>query len=91
MKAIDDHTFQVTLIQPVPYLVKMTPHNAMKPMYKDTVEKFDEKWTLPVNYVINGADKLKDWVVNERIVLERNPEYWDNAKSIINNVAFPPI
>ena len=49
------------------------------------------KWTLPANYVSNGAYKLKDWIVNERIVLERNPEYWDNAKTIINKVTFLPI
>ena len=38
VKAIDDHTFQVTLSEPVPYLVEMTPHYAMKPVYKDAVE-----------------------------------------------------
>ncbi|AHG18279.1 peptide ABC transporter substrate-binding protein [Chania multitudinisentens RB-25] len=91
VKAIDDHTFQVTLTEAVPYLVDMTPHYAMKPVNKETVEKFGEKWTLPQNYVSNGAYKLKDWVVNERIVLERNPEYWDNAKTIINKVTFLPI
>ena len=42
VKAIDDHTFQVTLSEPVPYLVEMTPHYAMKPVYKDAVEKFGE-------------------------------------------------
>lgn len=30
-------------------------------------------------------------MVNERIVLERNPEYWDNAKTVINKVTFLPI
>lgn len=81
----------MTLSESVPYLVEMTPHYAMKPVYKDAVEKFGEKWTLPANYVSNGAYKLKDWIVNERIVLERNPEYWDNAKTIINKVTFLPI
>ncbi|MGL6019205.1 MAG: ABC transporter substrate-binding protein, partial [Gibbsiella quercinecans] len=91
VKALDDHTFQVTLSEPVPYLVEMTPHYAMKPVYKEAVEKYGEKWTLPQNYVSNGAYKLKEWVVNERIVLERNPEYWDNAKTVINKVTFLPI
>lgn len=91
VKALDDHTFQITLSEPVPYLVEMTPHYAMKPVYKEAVEKYGEKWTLPQNYVSNGAYKLKEWVVNERIVLERNPEYWDNAKTVINKVTFLPI
>jgi oligopeptide transport system substrate-binding protein len=55
------------------------------------VEKFGEKWTQPANIVTNGAYKLKDWVVNERMVLERNPQYWDNAKTVINQVTYLPI
>ncbi|MNO93759.1 Periplasmic oligopeptide-binding protein precursor [compost metagenome] len=91
VKAIDDHTFQVTLTEPVPYLVEMTPHYAMKPVNKEAVEKFGEKWTLPQNYVTNGAYKLKDWVVNERIVMERNTNYWDNAKTVVDQITYLPI
>ncbi len=42
------------------------------------------KWTQLGNIVTNGAYTLKDWVVNERIVLERSPTYWNNAKTVIN-------
>ncbi len=42
-------------------------------------------------FVGNGAYKLKDWIVNERIVLERSPTYWDNAKTVINQVTYLPI
>jgi len=91
VKALDDHTLQVTLSEPVPYFVKMLSHTSMKPVYKPAVEKFGDKWTLPANYVSNGAYKLKTWTVNERIVLERNPEYWDNAKTVLNQVTYLPI
>jgi oligopeptide transport system substrate-binding protein len=30
-------------------------------------------------------------VVNERIVAERNPRYWDNAHTVINKVTYLPI
>ncbi|MFV8112015.1 ABC transporter substrate-binding protein, partial [Enterobacter cloacae complex sp.6700816] len=39
----------------------------------------------------SGAYKLKDWTVNERIVLERSPTYWDNAHTVIDQVTFLPI
>jgi len=58
---------------------------------KAAVEKFGEKWTQPANIVTNGAYKLKAWVVNERIDLERNTNYWDNAKTVINQVTYLPI
>lgn len=91
VKALDDHTLQVTLSEPVPYFVKMLSHTSLKPVYKPAVEKFGDKWTQPENYVSNGAFKLKTWTVNERIVLVRNPDYWDNAKTVLNQVTFLPI
>ena len=63
----------------------------MKPVKRDVVEKYGDKWTLPQNFVGNGAYKLKDWVVNERIVLERSPTYWNNKETVINKATFLPI
>ncbi len=91
VKALDDYTFQVTLTEPVPYFYKMLFHTSMMPVNKGAIEKYGEKWTQPANWVGNGAYKLKNWVVNEKIELERNPEYWDNKKTIINKVTYLPI
>lgn len=91
VKAIDANTFEVTLSEPVPYFYKLLVHPSVSPVPKSAVEKFGEKWTQPTNIVTNGAYKLKDWVVNERMVLERNPQYWDNAKTVINQVTYLPI
>ncbi|HCC7173632.1 TPA: oligopeptide ABC transporter substrate-binding protein OppA [Citrobacter freundii] len=91
VKALDDHTFEVTLSEPVPYFYKLLVHSSVSPVPRAAVEKFGEKWTQPANIITNGAYKLKDWVVNERIVLERNTNYWDNAKTVINQVTYLPI
>ncbi|WEF29927.1 oligopeptide ABC transporter substrate-binding protein OppA [Klebsiella aerogenes] len=91
VKAIDDNTFEVTLSEPVPYFYKLLVHPSVSPVPKAAIEKYGEKWTQPANIVTNGAYKLKDWVVNERIVLERNTHYWDNAKTVINQVTYLPI
>jgi oligopeptide transport system substrate-binding protein len=91
VKAIDDNTFEVTLSEPVPYFYKLLVHPSVSPVPKAAIEKYGEKWTQPANIVTNGAYKLKDWVVNERIVLERNTHYWDNAKTVIDQVTYLPI
>ncbi|OTA19968.1 periplasmic murein peptide-binding protein precursor [Xenorhabdus beddingii] len=91
VKALDDHRLQVTLSQPVPYLVDMLSHTAMKPVRQDVVEKWGNKWTLPEHYIGNGAYTLKEWVVNERIVLTRNPQYWNNKETLIEKGTFLPI
>lgn len=91
VKALDPYTLEVVLSKPVPYFVKMLAHTSTKPVNKAAVEQFGDKWTSPGNYVSNGAYQLKDWRVNERIVLERNPNYWDNANVTIDQVTYLPI
>jgi oligopeptide transport system substrate-binding protein len=91
VKALDANTLQVTLSEPVPYFPKLLTHPSMSPVPEKIIEKYGEKWTQPANWVGNGAYKLKDWVINERLVLERNPQYWNNSKTVINQVTYLPI
>ncbi|CAI2491572.1 ABC transporter substrate-binding protein [Serratia liquefaciens] len=91
IKAIDDKTLQVTLTESVPYFISMLSRTALMPVKRSVIEKFGDKWTLPANYVGNGAYRLKDWVVNERIVLERSASYWNNKKTVIDKATFLPI
>ena len=91
IKAIDDKTLQVSLSEPVPYFISMLSHTSLKPVKRSVVEKFGDKWTLPANYVGNGAYRLNEWVVNEHIVLERSPSYWNNKKTVIDKATFLPI
>ncbi|URQ59317.1 ABC transporter substrate-binding protein [Pantoea alhagi] len=91
VKALDDHHLQVTLSQPVPYFTAMLEHTALKPVHRQTIEQWGDKWTRPEHYVGNGAYTLNSWVVNEKITLKRNPHYWDNAHTIIETATFLPI
>lgn len=91
VKAIDPYTLQVTLTTAVPYFVKMMGHTTVKPVHKASIEKFGDKWTKPENFVGNGAFTIDNWVVNERIELVPNPNYWDNAHTVLTKVTFLPI
>lgn len=91
VKVIDPHTLEIQLDKPIPYFVKMMSHTTMMPVHKATVEKWGDEWTKPEHFVSDGAYVLKKWVVNERMVLKRNPEYWDNKDTVINQVTFLPI
>lgn len=88
VKALDSQHLQVTLSHPVPYLVDMLSHTAMKPVNRKAIEQYGDKWTQPQNFVGNGAYLLDKWVVNERIVVKRNPLYWDNKNSRIEQATF---
>ncbi|WP_434359679.1 ABC transporter substrate-binding protein [Parasalinivibrio latis] len=91
VKALDDHTLVLETEVPLPYFVKMLAHTTMYPVHKATIEKFGDSWTKPGNFVGNGAYTLTDWVVNEKIVLERNSNYWDNTDTVVDKVTFLPI
>lgn len=88
VKALDDHTFQITLSSPVPYLVGMTKHTSLLPVPKHVVEKLGDAWVKKGNHIGNGAYKLADHVINEKIVFERNPLYWNDKETVINKATF---
>lgn len=91
VKATDDHTLVLETDVVVPHFVKMLAHTTMYPVHKATLEKYGDSWTKPEHFVGNGAYKLTDWVVNEKIVVERNSNYWDDEDTIITKVTFLPI
>ncbi|MGL5556687.1 MAG: ABC transporter substrate-binding protein, partial [Aeromonas veronii] len=91
VKATDDYTFEVQLEKAIPYFVSMLSHTTTYPVPKKVIEKFGDKWTQPENMVSNGAYTLKNWVVNERVEVERNKHYWNDGKTVINKVVYLPI
>lgn len=91
VKAIDDKTLEVTLTEPVPYFPDALIHTSTKPVHQKTVEEFADKWTDPANIVVNGPYTLSEWKVNDKIVLTRNTNYFDDANTTINKVTLLPI
>lgn len=91
VKALDDNTLEVNLETAVPYFVKMMGHTTVKPVHRATVEKWGDQWTKPEHFVGNGAYVVDKWTVNERLVMKRNPYYWDNEHTVIDQVTYLPI
>ncbi|GEA50070.1 peptide ABC transporter substrate-binding protein [Vibrio inusitatus NBRC 102082] len=90
VQAIDDHTLKIRLSKPVPYFLAMTGHTAMMPIHKASVLANPDSWARPGNLVSNGAFILDGWVVNEKITLKRNPNYWDNQDTRLDKVTYIP-
>ncbi|EHD21198.1 MULTISPECIES: peptide ABC transporter substrate-binding protein [Brenneria] len=89
--AVDDHTLKVQLSKPVPYFVSLLANFSLFPVHQATVEKYGNDWTKPGNLVGNGAFKLQQRVVNEKLVLTPNDYYWDHANTKLTKVTFVPI
>ncbi|BDR15417.1 ABC transporter substrate-binding protein [Vibrio sp. STUT-A11] len=90
VEALDNYTLRFELEAKVPYFVAMTGHTSMMPVHKATVEQGVKPWSDPKQFVGNGAFVLDKWVVNERIELKKNPNYWDADDTQLTNVTYIP-
>ncbi len=97
VKSIDQHTLQVNLKNPTPFFLGLLSHYSTWPVHKDTVLKFGDiddrngEWTRPGNFVCNGPFQLKTWELNNKIVVEKNPHYYDASIVQLNEIHYYPV
>ncbi len=97
VKTEGDLTLIIELENPTPYFLELLNHASWWPVHPPTIEKFgriDQRgtpWTRPGNIVTNGAFTLKDWKINQHLVVEKNPLYWDAQEVELNEIHFLPI
>jgi len=97
VKAVDERTLVLTLEEPTPYFLQLINHYSWYPVHPPTIEKFggmtkrDSQWTQPENFVGNGSFRLKEWKLNEHILVEKSPTYWDADKVRLEKIYFLPI
>lgn len=89
--AIDKRILKVHLNRPVPYFTRLLANFSMFPVHPATVERYGTDWIKVGNLVGNGAFRLQDRVVNERLVLVPNNYYWDHSHTVLTKVTFIPI
>ncbi len=88
VRALDDFTLQVEMEKPTPYFYKTVALPAFRPVPRQAVEKHGEIWTKPENIVTSGAFKLSEFFPKDKIVVERNPMFWDNSKTKLEKIIF---
>ncbi len=86
VRKTDDYTLVIELEGPTPYFLGLLTHSASYAVYRPSVEQFGDQHTRPGNLVSNGAYMLHDWVVQSHVKLVRNPQYWDDANTTIDEV-----
>jgi oligopeptide transport system substrate-binding protein len=95
-KALDDHTLQLTLHSPAPYLLSMMIHWSWFPVPVAVIKKYgaiDDRtnpWTRPENFVGNGPFVLKEWRINSHILVEKSATYWDAKNVKLNKIYYDP-
>ena len=85
---IDDYTVEFTTPKPYAPFIRMlsasiAPKHYFLPAVKGGAETFDRflsTTTPPKDIVVSGAFKLKEYVPAQRVVFERNPNYYEINK-----------
>ena len=97
VKALDTHTLKVNLKNPTPFFIGLLSHYSTWPVHKGTVLKHGDiddrngEWTRPGNFVCNGPFQLKTWELNNKIVVEKNPHYYDASMVRLNEIHYYPV
>lgn len=77
VRALGAHTLQVDLVHPTPYLTAALANTYFDPLYPPTVRRWGLAWTQPPHLISDGAFYLASEVVNGRLILLKNPWFWD--------------
>ena len=91
VKALDKWTLEIKTPYPISFMLSMLSNTQMGPLHRVSIEKFGKDWTKPGKIVSNGAFVMKDWQVNNKIILEKNPQYWDAANVQLTRVTYLPV
>ena len=91
VKALDKFTLEVKTAFPVSFLPSLMANNNLGPVHQASLEKNGKDWTKPGKLVSNGAFMLKAWQVNNKLVIEKNPMYWDTKNVQLTQVTYLPV
>lgn len=87
--ALDKKTLSVTLEKPTPFFPNIISFCVFSPV-KANIVKNHSNWAdkLSETYIGNGPYRIKSWIKEKEIVLEKNPHYWRADQVKLQNIHF---
>lgn len=87
VKVIDPQTLVVELDNPRPYFANTFASSAWSPIKKDLYEANQRAYGSSADKIgMNGPFIIKEWLFNDRVVLVKNPNYWNSANIKLDTV-----
>lgn len=88
VRAVGPLTLEITLQNPTPFFLGLLNHSMAYAVHPPSVSEHGDKFARPGKLISNGAYRLRDWVVQSHVELERNEFYRENDQTIIDNVFY---
>lgn len=89
--AADDEARTITIVTAAycKYFDQLLAFPTYFPVNKSVVEADPEGWaTKPESYVSNGAFKMSEWTVGDKITFVKNENYWDADKVKLEKLSY---
>ncbi|QVY61877.1 peptide ABC transporter substrate-binding protein [Cytobacillus gottheilii] len=77
VKAVDEKTFEVTLISPQEYFLSVITNPAFFPVNEKVAAENPEWFSEAETFVGNGPFNLAEWEHDSHFLMEKNDQYWD--------------
>lgn len=88
-KALDKYTIQIKLNKPLPYFDQMLAFGTYMPQNEKVAKKYGKQYgTSADKAVYNGPFELTDWKVEDKILMKKNPKYWDKKAVKLDKVSY---
>jgi oligopeptide transport system substrate-binding protein len=88
IEAVDARTVRIRTAQPLPYLPGLVAHQFFRAVPRQAIERHGDAWTRPGNLVSSGPFLLQTWRPYDRLILVRNPRYFDAAMVRLERITF---
>ena len=75
VSAPSSDTVVLDLARPLPYLPSVLSMTVFLPVPRHTIEAHAAAWVRPGNHVSNGAFRLREFVLKQHTLVERNPHF----------------
>ncbi len=88
VRAPDEHTVEFSLEYEASFFPALAGLWIYRPLPMACIEEHGAAWTDPQNIVTNGSYALDAWTRGEKLVMKRNPRYYDADNVAIETVQF---
>ena len=86
VRAVDDYTVEFTLTHAAGYFPAIAGMWVARPMPKDTIEQYGDRWTEAGLIVSNGPYCLEEWTHGAHLTFVKNPLWYGWAEPGMGNI-----
>jgi ABC-type oligopeptide transport system substrate-binding subunit len=91
VEALDQYVVRISLVQPAPFFLGLLPHQVFRVVPRKAIENYGNRWTEPEHIITCGPFKVKSWRPYDKLVVEKDPMYWDAATVKLDEIHFYPM